>query len=304
MIESVLIKDFQSIEDVEIEFAPGFNVLVGPSNSGKSAVLRALRGAIRNEIAPSFVRNGTRKATIFIDFGDHSVSAERGKSLSTYHLDTQEFTKCGKDVPHPILDVLQMNLVNDQDLHFQFQFDSPFLLSTSGSTIAQVIGTLTNVTLLFHAVQEANRRYLRASSELTIRLNDIEGEKNKAGQFAHIEKRSLLVPTLEQKVSKYKEYVAALVALTKLTTEVIRVQNSIPDKIDLPDLTAEFDQYHELDAAYMDLTQTISKIASTHANVGALRSRLSTVDRTLSTMSTEFCPTCGQKLPESGRMDS
>lgn len=304
MIESVLIKDFQSIEDVQIEFAPGFNVLVGPSNSGKSAVLRALRGAIRNEIAPSFVRNGTRKATISIDFGDHSVSAERGKSLSTYHLDAQEFTKCGKDVPQPILDVLQMNLVNDQDLHFQFQFDSPFLLSTSGSTIAQVIGTLTNVTLLFHAVQEANRRYLRASSELTIRLNDIEGEKNKADQFAHIEKRTLLVPTLEQKVSKYKEYVAALVALTKLTTEIIRVQNSIPDKIDLPDLTAEFAQYHELDSAYKELTSTTSKIEMTQDNIRSWSRQLHENEETLSTISSEFCPTCGQKLPNSGRIDS
>ena len=43
------IENFQSIkEKTEIDFIEGVNLIIGPSNSGKSAVLRALRGLILN----------------------------------------------------------------------------------------------------------------------------------------------------------------------------------------------------------------------------------------------------------------
>lgn len=296
MIKSVTIKDFQSVEDVDLEFHPGFNVLVGQSNSGKSAILRAIRGAIRNEIAPSFVRLGTRKASISLSFGEHTVGADRGKSLSTYRLDEEEFTKCGKDVPQPIIDVLQMNLVNGEDLNFQFQFDSPFLISSSGSTVAQVIGTLTNVTLLFHAIQEANRLYLRASSELTIRLTDIETQKSKIGQFSLLEKRNALTPTLEQKVAQYKEITRVLFGLDTLTSTVVRVRDSIPVKVELPDLEAVFAQYHELEGITRGLSNVTQKIITTERSIKDWNSQLETIHESLETVSTEFCPTCGQKL--------
>lgn len=299
MIESVSIKDFQSIEDVELDFAPGFNVLVGPSNSGKSAILRAMKGAIRNEIAPSYVRNGARKSSISIKFSDHTVGAERGKALSTYHLDDEDFTKCGKDVPQPIIDVFQMHLVNGEDLNFQFQFDSPFLISASGSTVAQVIGTLTNVTLLFHAVQEANRRYLRASSELTLRLNDIEQQKTNITQFESLEERQSLVPVLTKKLSQHKEITRALEALDGLTKQVIVTQESMPVKVELPELDMVFDSYHTAENMLDQLLVLTGRIQTVTLQLKTSKNDLKSIQEQLDTVADQYCPTCGQKLPDS-----
>ena len=38
----VLIKDFQILNQVNLKFNPGFNVIVGPSNNGKSSILKLI----------------------------------------------------------------------------------------------------------------------------------------------------------------------------------------------------------------------------------------------------------------------
>ena len=45
---SLKIEDFQSIGNAELEFIPGINLIVGQSNSGKTAVLRAIDSVLTN----------------------------------------------------------------------------------------------------------------------------------------------------------------------------------------------------------------------------------------------------------------
>lgn len=42
-IKKLVVDNFQSHEHTEVEFGPGLNVIVGPSDHGKSALVRALR---------------------------------------------------------------------------------------------------------------------------------------------------------------------------------------------------------------------------------------------------------------------
>ena len=48
MIKKLNILNFQSHKDTSLSFAPGVNVIVGASDSGKSAIIRALRWLIWN----------------------------------------------------------------------------------------------------------------------------------------------------------------------------------------------------------------------------------------------------------------
>jgi DNA repair ATPase RecN len=169
------VQDFQSIKDIDIELG-SFTVLVGPSNSGKSAFLRGLKACVRNSFVPSNVRQGSSKSIIGLEFSDSSdVVIERGKSLSTYKLGSgaDVFTKSARGVPDDVAKVLRFPLVGGVDATFAFQFDKPFLLSESGSTAGQVLGSLTNVSLLHAAVREANRRRQEASGVLKVRQSDV-----------------------------------------------------------------------------------------------------------------------------------
>ena len=40
------IKDFQIIKKATLEFTPGLNVIIGPSNNGKTSILKAIKAAL------------------------------------------------------------------------------------------------------------------------------------------------------------------------------------------------------------------------------------------------------------------
>ena len=54
----VSIKDFQIIQNANLTFQRGLNCLIGQSNNGKSAILRAIKAAIYNYPGTTSVRLG------------------------------------------------------------------------------------------------------------------------------------------------------------------------------------------------------------------------------------------------------
>lgn len=178
-IDRLAVKNFQSLDAADIELG-AFTVIVGPSSSGKSALLRALRAVVRNVTAPSAVRVGQTMFTCEIGFGDTRVSIERGKSHSTYRAvlpggAEEVFTKAGRTVPDEIQKILGLPLPEGPDLTFSSQIDPPFLLSETGTTAAKMLGDLTNVSKLHAMSREANRRRLDSSKMQKIRLDDAVG---------------------------------------------------------------------------------------------------------------------------------
>lgn len=182
------VRNFQSVADARVEFGR-FTVLVGPSNSGKSAFLRAVRACLRNTAVPANVRQGAVKAEIDVLFADAIVGIERGKSLSTYRLGPEIFTKSGRTVPEPVAAAIALPLIEGTDATFTFQFDKPFLLSEPGSTAATVIGSLTNVSTLHAAVRETNRRRGEAANLLRVRQADVLRYRTQALDFTGLTRR-------------------------------------------------------------------------------------------------------------------
>lgn len=175
-IDRLEVTNFQSIEKASIELG-AFTVVVGPSNSGKSALLRALRAVSRNEVLPSSVRVGKTMFTATVTTDDKDISIERGKSHSVYRVTLptgheEVFTKSGRTVPDDVQKALSLPLPEGPDLVFSSQIDPPFLLKETGTTAAKMLGDLTNVSKLHDASREANRRRLEASRLEKIRTED------------------------------------------------------------------------------------------------------------------------------------
>ncbi|MFP4236345.1 MAG: AAA family ATPase, partial [Desulfonatronovibrio sp.] len=64
MLEILRIKNLALIEDMELEFHPGLNVLTGESGAGKSFILRALDFILGDRIQTSMIRPGADKALV------------------------------------------------------------------------------------------------------------------------------------------------------------------------------------------------------------------------------------------------
>lgn len=64
MLETLHIHDYAIIEDLHIEFRPGFNVLTGETGAGKSIVVGALGLALGARASGDAIRSGAQKASV------------------------------------------------------------------------------------------------------------------------------------------------------------------------------------------------------------------------------------------------
>ncbi|MDR2669241.1 MAG: AAA family ATPase [Desulfovibrio sp.] len=64
MLEFLRIRNLALIEDLELEFAPGMNVLTGETGAGKSFILKALNFLTGERLGPDLVRTGREKASV------------------------------------------------------------------------------------------------------------------------------------------------------------------------------------------------------------------------------------------------
>jgi DNA repair ATPase RecN len=176
------IRDFQSIKSLDLELGQ-FTVFVGPSNSGKSAILRAMKSVARNVGSPAYVRHGAKQFSATLEGEGSTVTVERGKSQSTYRVlkDGKEdiYLKSGRTVPVEVQTALNLPLPEGPDLVFSTQIDPPFLLTETGSVSAKVLGDLTGVSKLQEAVKEGNRQRLESSRLAKIRQSDFVDTSNK-----------------------------------------------------------------------------------------------------------------------------
>ncbi len=189
MIDRFVAKNFQSLHSVDLKLDK-LTVIVGPSSSGKSALVRAIRILARNSNSSNFVTHGRKSSTLAAVVDGTTVILERGpgKSVYTTIIDGNEekYTKCGTTTPNEIAKFLRLLTVDGTDVNFAGQFDRPFLLDDSATLVAKVLGDLTNINILFDAVREANRRRLANSSELRVRSVDLETHRTSLEQYRNL----------------------------------------------------------------------------------------------------------------------
>lgn len=196
MITDVEVEDYQAIRKASFRLGR-FTVVTGPTGSGKSAVIRAIRLVAFNARGTSYIRHGAKSCKAALGFRDEltSVGIERGgRGTDKYRIvngtrsadepHVEEFTKLAGAVPQQVQDVLRLT-----ELNIAGQFDRPYLLDAAGSHVARVLGELTNVTIVFDAAREATRRARETGRELKRAEHELDQLTAQAARFRGIRER-------------------------------------------------------------------------------------------------------------------
>lgn len=208
-IEKLILENFQSHKHTIIEFDSQLNVIVGPSDSGKTAILRGIRWVLFNEPSGDyFIREGESECSVTIAFNDGTkIKRYRSKNKNIYLLydsnnNEMKFEGFGTSVPQEIIEATGIKkILLDSDLsksiNLSDQLEGAFLLSERSSTRSSSIGRLVGVNIIDDALREtlrdsrnlsSNKRLLDDSivelekelikyeylDELNIRINEIE----------------------------------------------------------------------------------------------------------------------------------
>jgi DNA repair protein SbcC/Rad50 len=220
----LIIENFQSHHYTEIDFVQGVNVFVGPSDSGKSAILRALRWLLFNiPRGTEFIRAGTKEChvTLLLQDGTKIVRI-RGVSVNRYLLHTtdgqaQVFEGFGSTVPQEITSThdMQAILLDQKEifLHFGTQLESPFLLCESDRTKAKMIGRISGAQLIDQALQKTNHDRQSAHHEVKQLEQQVRRSQERLQQYenlARLEERLTQAEKMYEEISMKKKQVEAL----------------------------------------------------------------------------------------------
>lgn len=298
MIDSIQIRNFQSLTDVSLDLAP-LTVIVGPSSSGKSAFIRAFRALAGNRRGTDFITHGEKTASISAHIsstdslrsGTVTLTRSTSTSPNSYvlipddpahpHHPKAEFTKLGGEVPADVSAFL--GIPTEQiPLAIASQFDKPYLLDTPGTEVARTLGSLTNAHVVLNASRESNRQKLANAQTLRTRSADLEAIQARVPEFRALKAQREALDTAERLISESQDLAARLSRLGKLIdTAVIAEQRipalrdalrSIPEPLDLDAQLVGLQEARQRLDAY---TRTIQAVSSAQRGVRGAQEALS-----------------------------
>jgi DNA repair protein RecN (Recombination protein N) len=124
MISHLLIKDFATIEDLEVDFHRGLNVITGETGAGKSVVISAMSMVLGARADSTFVRSGCEKASIQM-----LIDKDNKETLLTREIQSNGKSICKIDGQIVTLGELRKFAEKAADIHGQYEHQ--YLLDTS-----------------------------------------------------------------------------------------------------------------------------------------------------------------------------
>lgn len=194
----LILEDFQAHERLEITFTPGITTIKGPTDTGKSAILRALRILCCNDLPGGhFVRDGAKRFKITLigvaKKERHTVTRSRNKdgAVNTYELDEKEFKSFGQSVPPDVASFLRVSAINFQDQH-----DSPFWFKETGGEVSRQLNSVVDLSIIDATLGKiagmargAGERVKATEERLSdaeFKLNEIQDSRKRIDDFKEL----------------------------------------------------------------------------------------------------------------------
>lgn len=198
MIKSVKILNFQSHEKSKLDFSNGVNVIVGCSDSGKTAIIRALRWLSWNRPSGnSICSNWGGTTNVVIETEEGFVRRSKDKK-DTYELlikgrKNLVFHAFGTNVPEEITTFLNLSEIN-----LQQQLDSPFLLNNSSGEVAQHFNKIARLDKIDSGLQNVQRWIRELEQNIKFRTEQLSKQREEIKTFDYLDKFEAEVEVLEE----------------------------------------------------------------------------------------------------------
>ena len=227
MLQTLRIQNYALIDDLEVEFAPGFNVLTGETGAGKSIVVGALNLVLGARASSEAVRRGAARAkidgiflvenpspTLQAALQENDVELEAGELLLSRVVSAEGRSKAyanGTLIPISVLSRIGDELV---DMHGQHEHQSLLrtdrqlgLLDTHGGSagaaekLKAVVRELRALEREIAELETDDREMARRHESLKFERDEIRGASLEAKEEDELRSRRALITNAEQIVS-------------------------------------------------------------------------------------------------------
>lgn len=219
MLKNLTIQNFQSHRETKLDFVDGINVIYGLSQSGKSAILRALNWVVFNR--PSGFKFHSHFATpeeptqVSVLLDDKEIISIKGFKDTVYKINGENFRSFGTSLPIPVVKAFDLSQIN-----FANQLDPPFLVTNTPGEIGKIFNQLTKAEQVDKWISSLTTKINEANTVLKI--------KNKEKDEAEIQLKKLaVVDQIEPLMNRYIKYTERSQSLLETIEYTEELQNKI-----------------------------------------------------------------------------
>ena len=218
MLSKINIQNIPRHKNTTLEFSPGINAIVGSSNNGKSAVLRALYWVVYNRPLGTDVllshwatdKKGNQIApmSVTVENNNGTVTRRRMKTENQYIVNDEELNVVKTDVPNQVDELLRLS-----DTNIQKQQDSPFLLSLTSGQVAQYFNKTVRLDVIDRVLSNAEsrrRKTMNNIKQVEELLVEFENKKEKYSWLDAVEKLLVKYDNVTNKVEQNKQQIETL----------------------------------------------------------------------------------------------
>ena len=165
MISEIRIRNFQAHAKRRVRFGK-VTTIVGPSDAGKSAIIRAIIWALTNKPnGDQMVRHGAKDAVVDLCWDGHIIRRSRGKAGNLYALDGEEYIAFKTGVPEQITELTGITAESPQ---IQQQYDQPYWLNETAGEVARRFNALIGLDVIDSSMRTLSLSIRRKETEQDI----------------------------------------------------------------------------------------------------------------------------------------
>ncbi len=205
MINKLTLKNWQRHKSLELELG-SVTTIVGPTNAGKSAILRALAWLAVGNV-PGFVpkskkmvRHGTKRTTVSVEVGKHSISRSKGDK-NLYHVNGTRLTAFGQKVPDEVSQILNLN-----DLNFQKQVGMPFWFAESPGQLSKQMNKIVDLSVIDETLKNLGRMIQKSKAKHEIVTEELKTTREKRNELRFVEEANEFLVWLERAEKQAKTH--------------------------------------------------------------------------------------------------
>lgn len=262
-IEEIIVHNFESIEHQSMKLDPSFNIVIGESDTGKTAFcIRALRWLFYNDYTGDFfVRNKKDGSldkngkplkedncyvTVIYNTGEE-VTRQRKKN-SNYYIVTDENGECfqyenfGNNIPDKVIEVTGVKkLVVEKDLQLPLNIPRKKefnVIYMNNGIKSKVISALAGTNILDAVVREMKVDFKKHCDNISTFEKDLKDIDKKLENYENFDKEESLIKkgnTLIEKINTIKKQLNELSSLKNELNTYQKINKELEEEISTKD---------------------------------------------------------------------
>ena len=296
MLKKLVLRNFQKHRKLVIEFDPHVTTIVGPSDAGKSTIIRALRWVSLNKPqGTKFTTWGEESVKVTLQTNKETISRTRSPSSNKYRLECTVYKAFGDTVPSGVSNALRITVSN-----FQRQHDLPYWFSLSAGQVGKELNQIVNLEVIDKTLATIAARKRKTEGEVEYTKERLKAAKQESQKLEWIQAAQERLREVEQ----FEEHTIGLGVLKDSLAHLLdQIDQAVEEKtaakhrlkrveVLANTLGSSVKRWGEITSLKNDLGQLLEEIEEMEDQLWQLQQEISKREQILSAV--PRCPACGQ----------